>query len=65
MRKQKDQKGPRWKKLVVQRKHQLRGRGLVRMEIRVDKLVGALKVDQKCSLSMKRLKDWLKRRLRD
>ena len=59
------QKGPRWRKLVVQRVHQLKGRGLVRMEIRVDKLVEALKVDQKCSLSMKRLKDWLKRRLRD
>ena len=59
------QKGPRGKKLVVQRVHQLKGRGLVRMEIRVDKLVGSLKVDQKCSLSMKRLKDWLKRRLRD
>ena len=65
MRKQKGQKEPWWRKLVFQRIHQLRGRGLVRMEIRVDKLVGSLKVDQKCSLSMKRLKDWLKRRLRD
>ena len=49
------QKGPRGRKLVVQRVHQLKGRGLVRMEIRVDKLVEALKVDQNSSLSMKRL----------
>ena len=55
MRKQKDQKGPRWKKLVVQRKHQLRGRGLVRMGIRVVKLVEALKVDQNSSLLMRKL----------
>ena len=41
--------------MKVQRVHQLKGRGLVRMEIRVDKLVEALKVDQNSSLSMKRL----------
>ena len=58
-------KGPRWRKLVVQKVHQLKGRGLVRMEIRVVKLVEVLKVDQNSSLSMKRLKDWLNRRLRE
>ena len=46
---------------MVQRKHQLRGRGLVRMEIRVVKLVEAQRVDQNSSLLMKKLKDWLKR----
>ena len=57
MRKQRVQKGPRLKKLVVQRIHQLRGRGLLRMEIRVVKLVEALRVDLSRHLLMKRLKD--------
>ena len=57
MRKQKGQKGPRWRKLVDRKVRQLRGRGLVRMEIRVVKLVEALRVDLSRHLLMKRLKD--------
>ena len=54
MRKQKGQKEPWWRKLVFQRIHQLRGRGLVRMEIRVVKLVEAQRVDQNRCLLMRK-----------
>ena len=56
-RKQESQKVLWWRKLVAQRIHQLRGKGLVRMEIRVVKLVEALRVDLSRHLLMKRLKD--------
>ena len=40
---------------MAKKVHQLRGRGLVRMEIRVDKLMESPKVDQNSSLLMKKL----------
>ena len=43
------------RKLVAKKVLRLRGRGLVRMEIRVDKLMEASKVDQNSSLLMKKL----------
>ena len=42
-----------WRKLVAQKAHQLRGRGLVRMEIRVVKLMESLKEDLNSSLLMR------------
>ena len=56
-RKQESQKVLWWRKLVAQRIHLLKGKGLVRMEIRVVKLVEALRVDLSRHLLMKRLKD--------
>ena len=42
---------------MAKKVHQLRGRGLVRMEIRVVKLMESLREDQNSSLLMKKLKD--------